>query len=68
MLGHSEVDMKVSDIGMEPVESDGCRKVSEANRDINSVRIERSRLSFSLIFFLILFLFSIIFLFSIFRT
>ena len=37
MLGCSEVDMKVSDTGIETVESDSYREMSEYNRDANSV-------------------------------
>ena len=37
MLGHSEVDMKVSDAGMETTESDDCRGVLGNNRDANSM-------------------------------
>jgi len=37
MLGHLELDMEVSDAGMEPMESDDCRGVSKKNRDANGV-------------------------------
>jgi len=37
MLGHSELDMEVSDAGMETTESDDCREVSKKNRDANGV-------------------------------
>ena len=37
MLGHSELDMEVSDAGMETVESDDCREVSKKDRDANGV-------------------------------
>ena len=37
MLGHSELDMEVSDAGMESVESDDCRRVSKKNGDANGV-------------------------------
>ena len=37
MLGHSELDMEVSDTGMETVESNDYRGVSRKNGDINSI-------------------------------
>ena len=37
MLGHSELDMEVSDASMETVESDDCRGVSRKNGDANGV-------------------------------
>ena len=37
MLGHSELDMEVSDAGMETAESDDCREVSKKNRNANGV-------------------------------
>jgi len=37
MLGHPELDMEVSDAGMETAESDDCRGVSKNNGDANSV-------------------------------
>ena len=37
MLGCSELDMEVSDTGMETVEFNDCRGVSKKNRDANSV-------------------------------
>ena len=37
MLGCSELDMEVSDAGMETMESDDCREVSKKNRDTNGV-------------------------------
>ena len=37
MLGHSELDMEVSDAGMETAESDDCRGVSKKNGDANGV-------------------------------
>ena len=37
MLGCSELDMEVSDVGIETVESDDYRGVSKKNRDINNV-------------------------------
>ena len=37
MLGRSELDMKVSDAGMETVESDDCRGVSKKDGDANGV-------------------------------
>ena len=48
MLGCSEIDMKVSDTGIETVESDSYREMSEYNRDANSVLAimwERARFS-----------------------
>jgi len=37
MLGCLELDMEVSDAGMETAESDDCREVSKKNRDANGV-------------------------------
>ena len=37
MIGYLELDVKVSDAGMETVESDDCRKVSKKDRDANSM-------------------------------
>ena len=37
ILGCSEVNMKVANIGIETAESDNCREVSRDNRDINGV-------------------------------
>ena len=37
MLGHSELDIEVSDAGMETTESDYCRGMSRNNRDTNDV-------------------------------
>ena len=37
MLDHSELDMEVSDVGMETAESDDCKEVSKKNRDANDV-------------------------------
>ena len=37
MLDHSELDMEVSDAGMETTESDNCRGLLRDNRDANSV-------------------------------
>ena len=37
MLGHPELDMEISDAGMETTESDDCRGVSKKNRDANGV-------------------------------
>jgi len=37
MLGHSEVDIEVSDASIEAVESNDCRKMSKYDRDTNSV-------------------------------
>jgi len=37
MLGRPELDMEVSDAGMETAESDDCRGMSKKNRDANGV-------------------------------
>jgi len=37
MLGCLELDLKVSDAGMETMESDDCRKVSKKNGDTNGM-------------------------------
>ena len=37
MLGHLDLDMEVSDAGMETAESNDCRGVSKKNRDANGV-------------------------------
>ena len=37
MLGRSELDMEVSDAGMETTESDDCRGVSKKDRDANGI-------------------------------
>ena len=37
MLGRSELDMEVSDAGMETMESDDCRGVSERDGGANGV-------------------------------
>ena len=37
MLGHSELDMEVSDAGMETAESNDCRGVSRKDGDANGV-------------------------------
>ena len=37
MAGHLELDMEVSDIGMETVESNDCRGMSKKDRDANGV-------------------------------
>ena len=37
MLGHSELDMEVSDAGIETVESNDCRGLSKKDGDANSV-------------------------------
>jgi len=37
MLGHLELDMEVSDAGMETAESDDCRGMSKKDRDANGV-------------------------------
>jgi len=37
MLGHSEIDIDISDRDMETAESDDCRGMSRDGRDVNSV-------------------------------
>jgi len=37
MLDHSELDMEVSDVDMETMESNDCRELSKRDRDANSV-------------------------------
>ena len=37
MLDHSELDMEVSDVGMETTKSNDCRGVSKKDRDANGV-------------------------------
>ena len=37
ILGYSRLDIEVSDVGMETMESDDCREISRNNRDINSM-------------------------------
>ena len=37
ILGHLELDMEVSDAGMETMEFDDCRGMSRNDRDANSV-------------------------------
>ena len=37
MLGHSELDMEVSDTDMETIKSNDCRGVFRKNRDANGV-------------------------------
>jgi len=37
MLGHSELNMEVSDAGIETVESNDCREVFRKDRDANGV-------------------------------
>jgi len=37
VLGHSELDMEVTDAGMETAESDDCREVSRKNRNANGM-------------------------------
>jgi len=37
MLGHSELDIEISDTGMETVESNDCRGMSRNDRDTNGV-------------------------------
>ena len=37
MLGHLELDMEVSDVGIETAESNDCKGVSKKDRDANGV-------------------------------
>ena len=37
ILGHSELDVEISDIGMESMESDNYREMSRNDGDTNSV-------------------------------
>ena len=37
MLGHLELDMEISDAGMETVKSNDCREMSRNDRDANGV-------------------------------
>ena len=37
MLGHLELDMEISDTGMETLESNDCREMLRNNRDTNGV-------------------------------
>ena len=37
ILGHLELDMKVSDAGMETIESNDCRGMSKRDEDANGV-------------------------------
>ena len=37
MLGHSELDMKVLNTGIETMESDDCREMSKKDGDVNGV-------------------------------
>ena len=37
MLGHPELDIEVSDAGMETMESDDCREMSRKDGDANGV-------------------------------
>ena len=36
-LGHSELDMEVSDAGMETMESNDCREMSRSDKDANGM-------------------------------
>ena len=48
MLGHSELDMEVSDAGIKTAESNDCRGMSRKNRDTNGVLAAmRERVRFS---------------------
>ena len=49
MLGHSEVDIEVSDAGIGTTESDSCRGISADNGDANNILAamwERARFSY----------------------
>ena len=49
ILGCSEIDKKVLDVGIETVESDNCKEVLENNRDANSILaviLKRARFSY----------------------
>ena len=49
MLGHSEVDIEVSDAGIGATESDSCKGISADNRDANNILAamwERARFSY----------------------
>ena len=37
MLGHLELDIEISDTGIETIESDNCRRLLRDNRDTNGV-------------------------------
>jgi len=37
ILGHSEIDIKISDAGIETMEPDDCRKMSRDDGDANDV-------------------------------
>jgi len=37
MLDHSKINMEVSDIGMETMESNNCKEISRDNKDANGV-------------------------------
>ena len=39
MLGYSELDTVILDIGIETIDSNDCREVSRDNRDVNSVLV-----------------------------
>ena len=39
MLDHSELDMEVSDAGMETIEFNDCRRVSKKDKDPNGVLV-----------------------------
>ena len=48
MLGCLELDMEVSDVGIETAESDDCRRMSKKDRDANGVlAMMRERARFS---------------------
>ena len=48
MLGHSEIDTEISDVGIETVKYNDCREVSEDDRDANYVlAVTRERARFS---------------------
>jgi len=37
MLGHSEIDIEISDVGMETTDSDDCREMSRDDGDANGI-------------------------------
>jgi len=37
MLSHSELDIEVSDVGMETMESNNCKGMSRSDRDTNGI-------------------------------
>jgi len=37
MLGHLKLDIEISDVSMETVETDNCRGMSKKDRDVNGM-------------------------------